>query len=101
MVLNNLGNDLLMQDRTEEAMPLIDEAVARCREHFGPNHPISAKMLSNLGHAHARAGELERHIELLTTLDQLGTAYALLGRHEQARAALERGVNIGERELGR
>ena len=116
---SNLGASLVLQGKVDEAAPLIEEALLRYRERFGPNHPDVAAVLSNLGDAHVQIGELERglellhealalkqrvfgpdHVALLTTLDHLGNAYAQLGRNDEAQAAYQRGLEIGERELG-
>jgi tetratricopeptide (TPR) repeat protein/tRNA A-37 threonylcarbamoyl transferase component Bud32 len=116
--IGNLGLALLALGRHEEAMPLIEESLARFRDTYGPSHPDVAAMLSNLGLAHLAAGDPERavavlhealvlrerlfgpdHIELMNTLNNLANALSELGRHHEARAFLRRGLTIGERAL--
>src|SRR5690606_35975792 len=57
---SNLGASLVLQGKVDDAAPLIEEALLRYRERFGPNHPDVAAVLSNLGDAHVQIGELER-----------------------------------------
>lgn len=119
MSMSGLGLALLSQGRLAEAEPMIEAALTRYADAFGPNHPTVAAVLSNLGQAHVNAGRYDRgvtllrealrrkeralgaeHVALLSTLTNLGNACSGLGRGAEAREHYLRGLAIGERAFG-
>ncbi len=99
---NNLGEALAGQGRLDEAMPLFEKALEL--------NPRYAGAYSNLGGAWIHKGVPQAAIEFLQAALQcdpdftdahnnLGVALAMLGRHEEAAAALERAAKLnGERD---
>ena len=76
-LLQSYGNVLRELDRAEEALPLIEEAVAINQRILGPRNPAMA-----------------------FTLDALGTVLVALERNEEALATFEEQLSIGEETLG-
>lgn len=93
----------LADDQPDPAVPLLEEAVAGCRERLGHAHPDTLTVAGNLGVAYVRAGRWSDGLDLLaanrvartrvfgeddprtlTASDALATAYRLAGRTDDA-----------------
>jgi tetratricopeptide (TPR) repeat protein len=117
--LNNLGVLLLLQGRFEEALPLLEEAVAIYRRVAGDRHPELAKGLENLGNVYYRQREFDRTLALLDevmtmrrevlgadspevarTLNNMGMVNNAAGRPEQAEELLRQALTGLERAYG-
>src|ERR1700761_3210283 len=100
----NLGNLLLLQNETQDALPLFREAVSLAKD-SGFSH-------ERLGHALSIVGDQMgsvRELEIAAKLDpqdpkthfELGHAYRGMGEMEKARAELEKGNALYDAHSGR
>jgi tetratricopeptide (TPR) repeat protein/tRNA A-37 threonylcarbamoyl transferase component Bud32 len=119
LTLNNLGILIFLQDRYDEALPVLHEAIVIIRRVAGDRHPELAKALENLGNVHYRRREFDRTLELLDevmamrrevfgedspevarTLNNMGMVYNAAGQPETAEIALRQALAGMERAYG-
>ncbi|WP_152629747.1 serine/threonine-protein kinase [Haliangium ochraceum] len=116
---NNLAASLVVMGRDEEALPLLESALAIRVQVLGDSHPLVAQSKTNLARALSALGRvreaLTRHSEAIAILEagpgephwMLGFAYERRGRTlldsgdpEAARVAFERALEIYEATQG-
>jgi tetratricopeptide (TPR) repeat protein len=104
------GIDLWRAGRAEEAVPLLEDALAGCLSGMGEDDPATLTVAGNLGAVCFSAGAWQQGLDLLaasvadrtrtfgpsdprtlTAVDALATAYRLVGRIDEA-VALSEGV---------
>lgn len=111
-LLSNRGWLLVQAGRPAEAVPLLRESVDISLELFGSAHPTTAIRHSNLSAALVAVGEAEEALEharaaesvsrrldlpgLVIRLNRVARALHLLGRHEEAEAAIEEALHLLE-----
>jgi len=119
MALNDLGVTVMLQGRSEEAVPILEKAANDLRRRGGDRHPQLAKTLENLANAEYRLGHYDRSLELLgkvitirrevlgddspdvaRTLTNMGSLYRKAGNLDKAEATLRDAVARMERAYG-
>ncbi len=117
--MNNLGQVLASLGQHAEALPLLEETLARRRKRLGAANPATLAAQSNLALLHGRLGHMERSLELLdeahraaearlgarhpTTLrlaNNLGASFNQAGRPESAEPLLRAVVEARLATLG-
>ena len=118
-VLANQSGLLSETGRTEEALRVDTDALARATEVLGPDHPDTITVRSNLGELmrklarYPEATELlegalesrrrvlgDDHPSTIVARRKLGSFYREVGRYDEAKALLEEAVASSERVLG-
>ncbi len=109
VLLNNFAIHLSDRGDYRAAEKAAEQALAVARERYGPKHPTYANLLNTLASTYTSLGQLrkaknlylealkvlegsrwERHIQLATTLSNLGMILEFEGDSTNARVALER-----------
>ncbi|WP_338062964.1 tetratricopeptide repeat protein, partial [Wolbachia endosymbiont of Glossina morsitans morsitans] len=107
-----LGNPRRQKESLERVLPIF-------RKHYGPDHFIVAKLLTNLGGVYIVLGDPKKaktllaraliiqekhysfgHSGVVKTLINLGNAYGDLGDHKKKKELLERALPISEKHYG-
>ena len=118
-LLMAFGTALYRQGRTNEALPLLEQALAISVQVHGPEERKLLAPLSGLGNVRFLAGDAEaakqlyrralaigervygpQHPEVASIVGNLGTAHASLGEFTEAKALFERALAIDEAALG-
>ncbi len=118
-VLQSIGNAFVSLGRSDEAEPLLAEALSLREETLGPDHlDVAASLLDLASVFHTRAeydrarpllqrsiGIRERalgenHVSIVPNLKQLGGAYWVEGRFQEAEVAWTRALEIEKAEYG-
>jgi serine/threonine protein kinase/tetratricopeptide (TPR) repeat protein len=114
-LLDTLGKVYLELDRAEQAEPLLREALAARRAHFGPRHPIVAATMSRLARVRLNRNDTDESRALYEealaiyeasdgptsaayaeVLNNLSGVHMEAGRYEDAAAMLERSLALGQ-----
>jgi tetratricopeptide (TPR) repeat protein len=101
--MNNLAEACQTAQDLDRALPLYEQALAKCRAKLAPDHPYTLTVLDNLGTAYQDKGLLEKamplfeealtngkqkygldHPDVLTTMNNLAALYWAMKKPEQA-----------------
>jgi tetratricopeptide (TPR) repeat protein len=113
------ARELYNAGKYQDALPLAEQILAYTENTFGPEDPLTAYSLSNLGSLYAAMGEYAKaeplyqralqirekvlgseHADTATSLNNLGALYYQLGNYEKAESTLRRVLQIREKVLG-
>jgi serine/threonine protein kinase/tetratricopeptide (TPR) repeat protein len=97
--LNNLASCYEGEDRSAEAEPLLEKALAMAKTDLGPDHPSTLHTMSGLGHTEDRLGKQEAAEKLL--LQAIDAQRRILGSNHPETASSATSLAILYRHMGR